>query len=455
MMRLDPCGVTHGLTRVLLLACAIKESGAKWVSHDEELLAPHRQGFRSISLNSHAIGIEHEHSFIHDHSFLQERAKAYALDRTSEEAQLEEGANLTWKVSDKDLPIIAEILEMLNVDTDDLTYTWFQHEETRSVWYYDGIRIADTNPVAALAKHLIIGHGLGFVMATRTGNTWTDYKAAGTAYADPHPDTTKELEKKANYRARRNYLLEKVFGYADTKGFFAKLTSMDLSSLRHFHEHDHLGPKDARWATLPKEDKGKIPITDYQASKSVAVGTFLLGETGTGDGDDLIDFINVLSTDYSAYLRDFQQECSKALEVSLKAEGGPKMVEAWPRFKKNWMNPHHVKEVYSITLKLIDFVIDEMVVDAHHFYLISGVVVYENCWKSEVMVEITHDEYQTISEAGETSKEGQTLMYGKVQAWADSMLAGHSRYFEANKWLWWGGDLVNFLMEAGKPIEED
>mmetsp|Transcript_5234 Transcript_5234/g.12610 ORF Transcript_5234/g.12610 Transcript_5234/m.12610 type:complete len:482 (+) Transcript_5234:56-1501(+) len=435
----------HSLAYAMLIGCTTQHCCAKWVSHEEEMnLAS--DGFRSISLNSHAIGMEHEHSFLQEHAHGRARADA-SLEA---EHRVQGNATSQWTVDEKDEPTIAEILAMLNTDPHDLTYTWFKHEENGAPWYYENIAMVDTNPKVALAKHLIIGHGLGFGVASRSANTenWKAFKASKDEFAEPHPGATENDEIDKNIRARRDYFLQTTLGYADYKGLMAKLSGMSLQSIRHFHEHDHIGPDDKRWKDLPPEVAP--PQASFQVATSVSAVTFLLEEMIGSDPspEHLGHFLDLIGQDYAKFLHYEKERMADALQRKFLEKGpdGQSMIRVWPTVKANWMNPQQVREPYRINL-----VPRHKQIEGIDVYDIQGKIVYESGWESEFIVPISKENYDDYSSDAK-GFETQARMYQRVIDWKNDFLKVYGSYFETRQWEYFGGELFLFLTKVNWEV---
>mmetsp|Transcript_29990 Transcript_29990/g.54643 ORF Transcript_29990/g.54643 Transcript_29990/m.54643 type:complete len:529 (-) Transcript_29990:82-1668(-) len=256
------------LASMALALGSLPLSMAKWVSHDEELLHLARDtcGLHAISLNSHAQGIEHEHSFLQE----KQRGSAKVHQKT--------GANKTrstWKLdNEQDAVTIAKITSLVStfLTGDEMTtvtelgemgatrevrkkflWQWWNHAHSveKEVSYFS-ISAVTPDQKYNLIMHLLVAHGFAALAATRDEwniDTYLDEakKLASLTPSMYYPDPVMEdedgydeyLVKAKN--AGRDAFLKMQEWIASYKGLTAKLDELPLHALRHLHEHDHIG----------------------------------------------------------------------------------------------------------------------------------------------------------------------------------------------------------------------
>jgi len=405
--------------------------------------------------SSDAVGPEH------DASFLQANEHEQGLEASADARGASNSSRSSWVVAVGDIPTIQEIVAALSTDADDLTVTWFNHPDVKGNWYYESLNYVASEPEEALTWHLLFGHGFAPALASRESSGFDEFMAT-MPYTDPVPTKGDEDEKRnVILLARRDYVVSVLLAFAKTKGLYDKLIGMKLQSIRHLHEHDHLGPKAARWSLIPDDDedtRAKIPKRAFQVAASAKTLTFLKALSG-GD-DDFDDWRTAVDVDKEKILNDMTGVMTDELHKQLIAEGHLPDSDSdttstyWDHFRRHWVQAQKTQAVQGIDVYLVDVEVSS----SETVPVIKGVVKYEGGYESEVYVEITPDQSDDIKKlAGDKSLEdgpfeAHAKMVELVLAWRRSFIHAHAKYFESRKPGWFGGEIGALIDRMAGPI---
>mmetsp|Transcript_52207 Transcript_52207/g.124451 ORF Transcript_52207/g.124451 Transcript_52207/m.124451 type:complete len:514 (+) Transcript_52207:117-1658(+) len=467
-----------------------RPSLAKWVSfeddadhqHDshEDTLKRVLSGSHSISLDAHAQGLEHEHSFL-----LKDKVEPVSA------AQIQSNSSASWTVSFQAEPFVRDIFKVLSKDEEDFVWKWYNHDEELADYHLiKGSFIGEKSDVVypmtwaaptpneALANHMLLFHGMAPILASRSDSTFAAFKqAVDTDDNDKQGD--EELD--SHYIARLlTMYANRVGGYpkrdpnddSEFWGLKRRLMDLPLSALRHIHAHDHWEHRAFPWVLFPDtvpepvpkpvvdvddttEDAPKIEKVHYrefQGLTSPCTHLFMKEFLGLTEDSEMES-----KARYTSFRREFTavgeeeiQDWAKDNHISLPSTW-------WDRFEKEFLGSKMVgPRQESISRIKLATEKGGDVFESKTFYLIAGEMQMEIGYTAKFAVPIHRVQWYSfksaLKEGGDARDAAIKGMWDKVHEWETRMKEAKGGVLETHGPDLWAYEMSEFYTKSFKSF---